>query len=233
MKDFLLGLRFAFSYFSILPVKIKDGEDLSKKEVLNWTIFSFPLVGLIISLLAVAPAYFFHQKEFFIVLSAFLYLFLSGFIHLEAVIDVVDAIYARHSGKDAYKVIKEPTVGAIGVLWGVSFLILKVVGISFLLYHDRYFEFIMIAVFSRVLVLFLLYFCEFKSSFGSSLKSSLKVWVLVFYGVLFVFYLPFLIVGFIMIKVLKSKLGFLNGDTLGFVLESMELVMIGVLIGIS
>ncbi len=35
-------------------------------------------------------------------------------------IDVVDAIYAKLGGKDSYKVIKEPTVGAMGVLYAFS-----------------------------------------------------------------------------------------------------------------
>ncbi len=69
-----------------------------------------------------------------------------GFIHTEAIIDVVDAIYARHSGKDAYDVIKESTVGAMGVLYAVGFMLLKIAGIIYLLIHSMFSEFISILI---------------------------------------------------------------------------------------
>ena len=57
---------------------------------------------------------------------AVVYLALYGFIHTEAIIDVVDAWFASYSGKDAYKIMKESTIGAIGALYGVAFVLLKV-----------------------------------------------------------------------------------------------------------
>jgi adenosylcobinamide-GDP ribazoletransferase len=216
-----------------LPVKFRDSDDLSKKKVLNYMLLFFPFVGAVIFSISFLPYYLF-PNTLFAVFSALLLLFLTGFLHLEAVIDVIDSIYAKLGGKDAYRVIKEPTVGAIGVLWGVSYLLLKVAGVSFLLLHGKFFELIVIVTFSRVTLLFLIYFNQFKSSFLEKLKASLSKYVLIFWGVLFIKYIYLLAVGFFISFIVGKKLGFKNGDVLGFVLESVEIVLIlGVASGLS
>ncbi len=53
MKAWYLGLKFAFSYFSILPISFKNDVDLSTKEVLGSMLFFFPFVGLVLGLLTV------------------------------------------------------------------------------------------------------------------------------------------------------------------------------------
>ena len=233
-SDVYLGLKFAFSYFSIFPVRFKKSDELGREEVLLWMLFFLPLVGGVIASISFLPYYFF-QNILFLLVSAVLFEILTGFIHLEAVVDVVDAVFAKMGGKDAYKVIKEPTVGAIGVLWGVAFFVLKVAGYSYLLYHQRYFEIVMIAVFSRVLLLFLIWFFEFKSSFVTKLKESLSKFALVFWGLLSLKYLPFLAVGFISAWWMGKKLGFKNGDVLGASLEVVEVSMflsLGAIVGV-
>jgi adenosylcobinamide-GDP ribazoletransferase len=231
--DIFLGLKFAFSYFTVLPITFKSSDKLDKKEVLNYMLLFLPLVGVVIGSIGLIPYYLFPNTLFAIV-SALLLLFLTGFLHLEAVIDVVDSIYAKLSGKDAYKVIKEHTVGAIGVLWGVSYLILKVAGVSFLLMHGKFIELIMIVTFSRVGLLFLIYFGEFKSSFLEKLKGSLSRYVLLFWGVLFIKYIYLLAIPFLVSFMVEKRLGFKNGDVLGFVLESVEIVLVlGVASGLS
>ena len=111
MSNIILGLKFVFSYFSILPVKFKKDDDVTKKEVLNYTVFFLPLVGLVLGTLIISL---FSLLDSIPILAAIIascvYFILYGFLHTEAILDVVDAIYARHSGKDAYKIIKEPTV---------------------------------------------------------------------------------------------------------------------------
>lgn len=39
INDIKLGLKFSFSYFSILPVNFKKDDDLSKKDILNNMLF--------------------------------------------------------------------------------------------------------------------------------------------------------------------------------------------------
>ena len=227
MSNLLFNLKYAFSFFSILPVKFKDSDDFKNSKM----ILFLPLVGVVLGVISILP-YVMIKNPLFAVSSALLYLFLYGFLHLEAVVDVVDALYAKMSGKDAYKVLKEPTVGAIGVLWGVSFLVLKVAGFSYLLLQGKYFEIVAILTISRASLVYLIVSESFKSSFIDSLKEAVSkkelfvmmvLVVAVFIKFIWLFVLLFL-VGVVLLKEVEKRLGFKNGDVLGFVLESSEIV---------
>lgn len=130
------------------------------------------------------------------IIATCVYFILYGFIHTEAILDVVDAIYAKHSGKDAYKIIKEPTVGAIGVLYSIIFVVLKIAGFSYLLYHNYLLELVAILIISRLSVQFTIYFSKFKSPFVTMMADSFKpksfLISIILFGFL-VFYLPILV----------------------------------------
>lgn len=239
MNSIYLGLKFVFSYFSIIPVKFKKEDDLSQKEVLNYTMFFLPLVGFVLGTITVVLYNFLDALPILgAIIASCVYFVLYGFIHTEAVLDVVDAVYARHSGKDAYKIIKEPTVGAIGVLYSVVFVILKVAAFSFLLINQLYLELIAITIISRMSIQFMTYFSTFKSSFVNLLSNSFRgksflISVVVF-SVLILFltklnFLLFILLGFLLASfigsLIKKALGFLNGDALGVILESLEIIL--------
>lgn len=239
MKNFYLGLKFSFSYFSILPISFKEHDDLSKKEVLNIMLLFLPFVGL---LLGVGTIILFsilsHLGWYGAMISAIFYMMLYGFLHTEAVIDVFDAIYAAHSGKDAYLIIKEPTVGAVGVLYGISFLLLKVAGIVLLFTHNILAEFLAIVIISRLSLLTLVVLHDFNSSFLTQLKVSLDHWSLMMIFILFTilgsFLTPYFIIlllmgvilGFFISIFFTQKLKFTNGDVLGTTLESVEILLL-------
>ena len=238
-KEWYLGFKFAFSYFSILPVSFKDEVDLSTKPVLGSMLFFLPFVGLVLGLLTVGLFSLLESLSWYgAIISALVYMMLYGFLHTEAVIDVADAIYASHSGKDAYAVIKDPTVGAMGVLWAGSFVLLKVAGIVFLLMHQLFASLIAVLIVSRLALLMLFYTQTFKSSFATQLKSALTpkyFWsALVLFttlGILLtslhfiILLLTGFILGLLIARTLKSKLGFMNGDVLGCTLESIEILL--------
>ncbi len=243
LKNIYLGLKFSLSYFSILPISFKETDDLSHKEILALMLFFLPFVGFILATLTVILFSFLSSLAWFgALISATFYMMLYGFLHTEAIMDVADAIYAKHSGKDAYKIIKEPTVGAMGVLYGSSFMLLKIVGISYLLVHGLFMEFIAITIISRLSLLLLFNIYEFRSSFLTTLKKSLTKpyifgsfalfsmvgYLLVsnFMILLFIGLLLALLISF----VIKSKIGFVNGDVLGATLEGVEILL---LIGVS
>ena len=123
MKNILDAFLFALSYFSIIPVPTKNIE--IKDETYKYTLLFLPLVGAILGLLVVGTNLFLNQllnPIYSCFVSAVLYLFLYGFLHLEAVCDVADAWFASYSGKDVYKIMKEPTIGAIGALYTFCFV---------------------------------------------------------------------------------------------------------------
>ena len=231
MKDIYLGLKFAFSYFSILPVRFSKNDDLSQKKVLAFMLYFFPLVGLVIASLSVGLFQLIsHLGWLGGIISALFYMMLYGFLHNEAVMDVADGIYARHGGKDAYEIIKEPTVGALGVYWGVSLFILKVALIVYVFELGLLWEFVCVAVVSRFALVVLIKFLELKSSFLSSLKNSLDVKYVAILGFIVLIFVKIWIVGvlvaFVTAKIVKKKLGFINGDVMGTSLEVTEIVLL-------
>lgn len=238
IKNLYLGLKFSFSYFSILPIPFQTSDDLSHKEVLAWMLFFLPLVGLALGFGTIILFSFLEDLNWFAALiSAITYMVLYGFLHTEAVCDVADAIYASHSGKDAYEIIKEPTVGAMGVLFSTAIILLKVAGIVYLFLHNYLMEFIAILIISRLSLLLLFKVHEFRSSFATTLKSSLTQPYLISSFILFSIigimlisnFMTFLLIGLILALlisyVIKSKIGFVNGDVLGATLEGVEIIL--------
>jgi len=244
LHNLFLGLKFSFSYFTIFPIHFNENDDLSKKEIFSYMLFFFPLVGLFLGVITILLYTFLaHLGWYGAVISGVCYMILYGFIHTEAIMDVADAIYASHSGKDAYEIIKEPTVGAMGVLYASALTLLKLSGIVYLLMHGYLLEFISILIISRLSLLLLFRVHEFRSSFANSLKDSLsKRYLLASFALfaligslLFPQFILFLILGLvfalIISYIIKSKIGFVNGDVLGATLEGVEiLLLIGVVI---
>ena len=239
MRDLYLGLKLAFSYFTILPMQFNQDDDLSAKEVLGAMLLFFPLVGSVLGAVTVGIFALLESLSWYgALISAVVYMVLYGFLHTEAVMDVADAMYASHSGKDAYEIIKDPTVGAMGVLWSVGFILLKISGIVFLLMHHLFVPFIAVLMVSRLALLMLFYTQTFRSSFATQLKSSLTLHYLLGAFLLFgimglllsfssfiVILLAGVILSFTIALFIKSKIGFINGDVLGTTLESVEILL--------
>lgn len=242
MKTILNAFFFALSYFSIIPVFVKNME--INKQTYKYTLVLLPLIGAILASLVIGLNFvlgeFFHPLYASFV-CAVVYLALYGFIHTEAIIDVVDAWFASYSGKDAYKIMKESTIGAIGALYGFSFVLLKVGIITYVLYEKQYILFLIVCVFSRLNLIYLLGYFKFsKDSFlslafehggvlGLKIIALIYVFVALILGqnVLILFILSLLSFYFIL-KVLNNKFGFVNGDCLGFTLEHTELILLNI-----
>ena len=239
MKKLYLGLKFVFSYFSILPVHFAKDDDLSAPQVLASMLFFLPLVGLVLGSMSLALYTLLASLEWLgALITAVSYMMLYGFLHTEAIMDVADALYAKHSGKDAYEIIKEPTVGAMGVLWAGCMVLLKVGGIVFLLLHGEYALFLSVLIISRLGLLLLFFTQTFRSSFITKMQegfsksyfiSSLILFTLI--GVLLSswYFMVLLSLGllfaYLLSNFIKTKLGFINGDVLGTTLESTEIFL--------
>ena len=242
MKQILNAFYFALSYFSIIPVFVKNME--IKEETYKYTLFFLPLVGAILGLIVIALNLFLN--EFFNPLYssfvvAVIYLFLYGFLHTEAICDVVDAWFASYSGKDVYNIMKESTIGAIGALYAFCFVLLKVGIITYVLYEKQYALFLIVCIFSRLNLIYLLEYYKFSKdsflslAFANGSVFTLKILSLIYLifafiigsNVLLLFILSLLSFYFIL-KVLDKKFGFVNGDCLGFTLEHTELILLNI-----
>jgi adenosylcobinamide-GDP ribazoletransferase len=235
-----LGIKFALSYFTLLPIRFKPTDDLFHPRVLKTMLLSLPFVGALLAGLSIALFMGLESLGWLgALIAAVAYMVLYGFIHTEAVIDVADALYAAHSGKDPYSVIKDPTVGAMGVLYGVSFTLLKIAALSTLLMHHLFLPFIALAVISRLSLLVLIRTYDFRSSFVSQLHDNLRLFPLVlviglcgvlgFYllsGHFLLLFIVGILTAFFLSTLTKKGLGFINGDVLGMSLEGVELVLI-------
>jgi adenosylcobinamide-GDP ribazoletransferase len=239
INQYILGLKFVFSYFTVLPVNFKKEDDLSSKNVLNSMLFFLPFLGFVLGCIVIFLYGFLENLSWFgALICACIYMMLYGFIHTEAILDVVDAIYAKHSGKDAYEVIKDPTVGAMGVLYAIVLVVLKLASITFLLLNNLFFEFISVLIISRLMLIHLIYFSTFKSSFIYYLKNAVSFNCLLFSSI-FSFIMIFVLVGtkvftiislafllaFLISRFIKRNVGFLNGDALGTTLELIEIIL--------
>ncbi len=228
MRNLYLGLKFSLSYFSNFPISFRKDDDLSNPKVLGAMLFFLPLVGVLLGGFTILIYTILSPLGWYgAIISAVIYMMLYGFLHTEAIIDIVDAIYAKHSGKDAYKVIKESSVGAMGVLYAVGIMLIKVSGIIYIFLHGLLSEFVAIVLLSRLSLVILIDTLDFKSSFVTKLKESLTGGYLIASFILFTiigsiltpFFIIFMVFGFaisIVIAILIGReLGFINGDVLG------------------
>jgi len=239
VKEHYLGFKLMFSYFTILPVRFSQTDKLSTPTVFASMLFFLPFAGLVLGSITLGIYTLLEPLHWLAyIIAAIAYMMLYGFIHTEAIIDVADAIYASHAGKDAYAVIKEPSVGAMGVLWAGSMLLLKVATISYLLSYVAYTLFLSILIISRLGLLLLVFTHAFRSSFINQMKEGFNLsycissfaifgtigvllsgWnaiVLLIMGLLFSIFIA---------HTLQKKLGFINGDVLGTTLEATEILL--------
>jgi len=239
VRDYWLGLKFMFSYFTILPVRFKESDDLSKPAILASMLFWLPVGGLVLGTLSLLLYRILFPLEWVAgVVAAVAYMMLYGFLHTEAIMDVADALYAKHAGKDAFAVIKESTVGAMGVLWAVALMLLKVSAIVFLLSYEAYGLFLSALIISRLGLLLLFFTQTFRSSFITTMQRGFEksyfAGSLLLFGTIgtllsgwhfFMLLLIGLGVAYFIATTLAKKLGFMNGDVLGTTLESTEIIL--------
>ncbi len=222
-KSLTDGIKYGISYFSILPVKLDKFE--ADKEFYKGVLFSLPIVGLLLCFLTIAlflvlPMPIVYKS----ILCAILYLFLYGFIHLEAVADTIDGYFASLSGKDTHSIMKEPQVGAVGAVGTFAFVLLKVLALAYLLYAGQYIFIVIALVLSRISILFALEL-EYheQSTFMNSLKDS---YTTPSYLKLTLF--PISIYTKFILNRLKNHFGFLNGDILGFHIVLLEILLLNI-----
>jgi adenosylcobinamide-GDP ribazoletransferase len=139
----LKGLKALFSFLTIVPVGMESIENVSKY------FFLCPLVGLAIGLVAGAVGFILN---FFLpsLISGFLVLvsiqLLTGFHHLDGLLDLSDAAMARGDSKRRLEVMHDMYTGAAAVAAGV--IVLVVTGLAFGYFSG--FEIVKVAVVAEV-----------------------------------------------------------------------------------
>ena len=120
----------------------------------------------------------------------------------------------------------EPQVGSIGAIGGFCFVLLKILSIAYLLYYECYLAIVIAMILSRISLFFALDL-EYheKSHFIKSIQDA-------FSTPLFIklVFLPCSLLTKLILHTLKRKLGFLNGDMLGFNIELQEILYLNLAI---
>ncbi|SKB51735.1 adenosylcobinamide-GDP ribazoletransferase [Malaciobacter marinus] len=242
MREIFNAFAFSLSYFTVFPVFVK--EMTIDKNTFKYTLFFLPVIGSLIAIVTILVFMFlsgFFHPLYASVVSAVISFALYGYLHTEAITDVVDAWFASYSGKDAYKIMKESTIGAIGAIATFSFVLLKVSIIAYLLYEKKYEIILIVFMFSRLSLTYILPFFKFnKDSFMSQAfeakgVNKIRFAVLIFLVfaiclkisaiLLFVLALLFL---YLNLKILNKRFGFVNGDCLGCSIEITELLLLNI-----
>ncbi|NQY94231.1 MAG: adenosylcobinamide-GDP ribazoletransferase [Campylobacteraceae bacterium] len=242
-SNIINGFLQSFSFFSVLPIGAK--RYTPNKEFYNVMLFTMPFVGFVLGLISVLfftiiSSYVAVSYAAFI--SAALYVSLYGFLHLEAVSDVIDAWFASLSGKDVSAVMKEPQVGAVGAVGTTVIVALKLAAITYLLINESAAMFLAAIVLSRFAGIVGLGVFDFKKGGEYTIRLSLSAgFGLIFFAT--VFYMSLLafpldvnnvvllsifaiaIMLFLLYK-LDSKFGFVNGDCIGFSIVITEIVLL-------
>ncbi len=243
MRNFFEGFILSLSFFTRIniPYHVKKISDKTYKYLALTIAFNGLILGTITILLFILFSLYTNIIYASIVVSV-IYLFLYGFLHLEAVADIIDAHYASHGGKDPHEILKDSHVGAIGAISTFSLVLLKVSAMSYLLIEGNFLGILATLYLSRLMIVGIIYKSDFhnQSKFIYSMKNQLdqkSMTILALVSLVIVISLNNILlipISFMTAIILKNwlikNIGFLNGDGLGFIIEINELLLLNILI---
>ena len=235
MSSFLLALQF----LTVLPFKV---EDFSEKRM-AWASAYFPAVGLFLGLTLVGlntlltflgiPS---------IVISIFIVvalIILTGGMHLDGLSDTADAFLSGKSKDEMLMIMRDPHIGVMGVLSLISVILLKIGLIYSLGFAIKPIALILICVLSRWASVMAMYLFPYAREDGKAKLLigglNLKVFVVSLVTVLIFAILLLGIKGILVLvvvagctylvgKLISRKIGGLTGDTLGALIELIEII---------
>jgi len=232
----LKGFALAFSMFSIIPFfKIHN----FFKGINGYSAMFYPLVGFILGsilytiFLLLSP---FTPPIHLAVIIFVLWSILTGALHLDGFSDTVDGLFVDSS--KSLEIMKDPHVGGMGMIFSLVFLIFK---LSSLIYANAYYLLPIILMLSRLNATLAIYFSNYISTgIGKLIKDELNIKHIIFslfYSLLLSYIFGFFSAIFISFSTLfilrwffTSRLGGLNGDIYGFIIEVTELVLLNYII---
>lgn len=124
MKEIFSGLILSIQLFTRIPLNIEI--NFNKKNI-NWAMFFFPLVGGLIGGIVSLSYYLLMEKSMLMAgaLSFFVYLLLTGGLHLDGLSDMVDGFLSNKNKEETIKIMQDSFIGAFGVLSLISYSIIK------------------------------------------------------------------------------------------------------------
>lgn len=243
----LFLLLIALQFLTKLPVNLPRIPTPQENAV---SALYYPLVGFIIGVILWTVAVYVPigivAKS---VLLTLLWLWLTGGLHLDGLADTVDGFVGGYGDKErTLDIMKDPHIGAMGVMAIVGAILLKFAFIIEIL-AIKNLEILDILILSpilgRVMILWLLLSTPYirKNGLGSALSAYLpkKLAVTVLILSLFVVVvLPmkmaiivligFFVLGFYLTSWFKKRIGGITGDTIGASVEITEIAILGMIL---
>jgi adenosylcobinamide-GDP ribazoletransferase len=231
----------AFQFLTIIPIKIKQ---INEKE-LSWSVAYYPLVGLFLGLFLTGinnllVVLNFEQLASTIILIVLLAI-ITGGLHLDGLADSADAFLSRKNKEEMLRIMRDPHIGAMGVIGIICLLLLK---ISFLYSINPSFKavsFLLMCVLSRWSMVFLMFVFPYARHDGKAKvyiqgcndKIFYMATILVLVFVFFIWKIKGLLVfalvllsAYIMGKLINRKIDGITGDTIGAVNELTEILVL-------
>lgn len=236
----------AISFFTRIPVPwLRPSEEAWRKSV-NW----YPAVGVAIGLLLWGV----HQAGLALfspwiaaILTLIAWVYVTGGLHMDGWMDLADGLGSSRPREQILAIMKDSRVGAMGVLAAIMLLLIKAGAVAELA-HPGWGSLLIVApVAARTHVLLAIKLWPYLSAdkgIGKGISAGLSAFsIIVSYIILFAagWYLGGLqVITAIFLSLLfalwfsrsvAKKLGGLNGDCYGAVIESSEAVVLLVLVG--
>ncbi|MFT5835752.1 MAG: adenosylcobinamide-GDP ribazoletransferase [Sulfurimonas sp.] len=239
MKNLLKGFALAVSMMTSIPFfKVHD----FYKGINGYAALFYPLVGLLLGLILWGTHSLLDTRipDLHLGIIIFtLWVVLSGALHLDGYSDTIDGLFV--SKDRAIEVMKDPNTGGMGMIFTVTFLILKA---SSLAVFDAFYLLpiiLMLSRFNAVLAIYLFPYIS-QNGMGTLAKSELKgtqvIAALIYVGILCFSTLWLFALSLFVLFLVKSffikRYGGFSGDIYGFIIEVTELVLLNaILLGIA
>jgi cobalamin 5'-phosphate synthase/cobalamin synthase len=236
LQKLFSGFALAFSMLSIIPFfKVHT----FSRGINGYSVMFYPLVGFFLGWLLYGFTFVFEGifPPFYLGILLFgLWVLITGALHLDGLADTIDGLFV--SKERALEVMKDPYNGGMGMLFGVTFLILKAAALASL---ESYALLPLLLMLSRFGALLQIYFYRYLG--GGIARLAKEEFAFVQLGVaflyvtvgvslfeasvlLFVSLVSSLGIGYMLVR----RYGGLSGDMYGFSIELTELLLLNLLV---
>ena len=237
MTNFFKGFALAVSMLTIIPFfKVHD----FFKGINGYAVMSYPLIGFLLGLILYAThtiltPYFTPLHVGIIVFV--LWVVLTGGLHLDGFSDTIDGLFVNK--ERSLEVMKDPNTGGMGMIFTVTFLILKASSIASL---EAFYLLPIVLMLSRLNAVLAIYNYPYTSKNGIATlaKEELtktQLVIAVFYSVIFTIIfssssliLTALIILWLIKKFFIKRYGGFTGDIYGFSIEVSELFLLNIVL---
>ncbi len=237
MTNIFKGFALAVSMLTIIPFfKVHD----FFKGINGYAVMFYPLIGFILGSFLyythIFLSLYIEPLHVGIIIFA-LWILITGALHLDGFSDTIDGLYV--SKDRALEVMKDPNTGGMGMIFTVTFLILKASSLAAL---DAMYLLPIILMLSRLNAVLEIYNYPYVSPNGMSTlaKEELtktQVIVTIFYSLILAFFFSsfsLVIISLITLWLIKSffikRYGGFTGDIYGFSIEVTELVLLNIIL---